>query len=54
MAISGQIVRKRNVVVKGLRIQSLGIQFAKMPPRLRGAFFALAESAQRSDSSPRR
>lgn len=54
MAISGQIVRKRNVVVKGLRIQSLGIQFAKMPPRLRGAFFALAESAQSSDSSPRR
>jgi len=44
VAISGQIVRKRNVVVKGLKIQSLGIQFAEMSPCLRGAFFAFAES----------
>jgi len=51
VAISGQIVRKRNVVVKGLKIQSLGIQFAKMPPRLRGAFFAFAESAKNADPS---
>jgi CRP-like cAMP-binding protein len=46
ISISGQIVRKRSVVVKGITIQSLGIQFAKMPPRLRGAFFAFAESAK--------
>lgn len=46
ISISGQIVRKRSMVVKGITIQSLGIQFAKMPPRLRGAFFAFAESAK--------
>ncbi len=46
ITISGQIVRKRSVVVKGITIQSLGIQFAKMPPCLRGAFFAFAESAK--------
>jgi hypothetical protein len=45
VAISGRIVRKRNVVVKGHKTESLGIQFAKMPPHLRGAFFAFAESA---------
>lgn len=45
IAISGQIVRKRSVMVKGIMIQSLGIQFTKMTPRLRGAFFAFAESA---------
>jgi hypothetical protein len=33
------------VVVKGHKTESLGIQFAKMPPHLRGAFFAFAESA---------
>jgi hypothetical protein len=52
VAISGQIVRKRNVVVNGYKIQSLGIQFAKMPPRLRGAFFAFAESAKNTDPFP--
>lgn len=52
VAISGQIVRKRHVVVNGHKIQSLGIQFAKMPPRLRGAFFAFAESAKNADPSP--
>lgn len=46
ISISGQIVRKRSVVVKGITIQSLGIQFARMPPRLRGAFFAFAESTK--------
>jgi CRP-like cAMP-binding protein len=46
ISISGQIVRKRSVVVKGIAMQSLGIQFAKMPPRLRGAFFAFADSAK--------
>lgn len=46
ISISGQIVRKRSMVIKGITIQSLGIQFAKMSPRLRGAFFAFAESAK--------
>jgi hypothetical protein len=46
ISIFGQIVRKRNVVVKGITLLSLGIQFAKMPPRLRGAFFAFAESTK--------
>jgi CRP-like cAMP-binding protein len=45
VTISGRIVRKRSVMVKGVAFQSLGIQFAKMSPRLRGAFFAFAESA---------
>jgi hypothetical protein len=49
IAISGQIVRKRDVVVKGFKLQSLGIQFDQMPPRLRGAFFAFAESAKDAD-----
>lgn len=44
VAISGKIVRKRSVMVKGVTFQSLGIQFAKMSPRLRGVFFAFAES----------
>jgi len=46
ISISGQIVRKRSLVIKGITIQSLGIQFATMSPRLRGAFFAFAESAK--------
>lgn len=54
VTIAGQIVRKRNVVVKGLKAQSLGIQFAEMPPRLRGAFFAFAESAMTAGPSPPR
>ncbi len=52
VAISGQIVRKRNAVVKGLRTQSLCIRFAKMSPRLRGAFFAFAESTKEVDLPP--
>lgn len=52
VTIAGQIVRKRNVVVNGLKAQSLGIQFAEMPPRLRGAFFAFAESAMTAGLSP--
>ena len=46
IAISGLIVRQRNVWVHGHKTQSLGIEFAKMPPRLRGAFFAFAENAK--------
>lgn len=52
VTISGEIVRKRTVVVKGLQILSLGIQFAKMPLRLRGAFFAFAESVKNADPPP--
>jgi hypothetical protein len=53
IAISGRIVRKRNVVFNGVKIQSLGIQFAEMPPRQRGLFFAFAESAKSGDWPPR-
>jgi len=53
VAISGQIVRKRNMLVLGHKTQSLGIQFAKMPPRLRGAFFAFAENAKAVERPPR-
>jgi hypothetical protein len=53
MAISGLIVRQRNVWVHGRRTQSLGIEFAKMPPRLRGAFFAFAENAKDAEPSYR-
>lgn len=54
VTIAGHIVRKRNVVVQGLKAQSLGIQFAEMPPRLRGAFFAFAESAMTAGRPPPR
>jgi hypothetical protein len=54
IAISGQIVRQRSLAVKGLKAQSLGIQFAEVPPRLRGAFFAFAESATKADPPPPR
>jgi hypothetical protein len=53
MAISGLIVHKRNVWVHGHRTQSLGIEFAKMPPRLRGAFFAFAENAKDAEPTSR-
>jgi len=46
VAIAGQIVRKSQVVVNGYRSPCFGIQFAEMPPRLRGAFFAFAEGAR--------
>jgi CRP-like cAMP-binding protein len=46
VAISGVIVRKRNVWVRGHKTQWLGIEFAKVPPRLRGTFFAFAENAK--------
>jgi CRP-like cAMP-binding protein len=46
VAISGRIVRNRQTVINGKKIQSIGIQFAEIPPRLRGAFFVFAESAK--------
>jgi hypothetical protein len=46
VAILGRIVRKSEVVVNGFRTPCFGIQFAEMPPRLRGAFFAFAEGAK--------
>jgi len=52
VAISGQIVRKRHIMINGHKIPSYGIQFAEMTPRLRGAFFAFAESARDKDVSP--
>jgi hypothetical protein len=51
LAVSGQIVRKRIVLVKGIKLPSLGIQFAQMSPRLRGAIFAFAESANNAGPS---
>jgi len=46
VTISGVIVRKRNVWGRGRKTQSLGIEFVKIPPRLREAFFAFAENAK--------
>jgi hypothetical protein len=33
-------------VINGNKTQAIGIQFAEIPPRLRGAFFVFAESAK--------
>jgi hypothetical protein len=52
VAISGQIVRKRHIVVGGHKVPSYGIQFSEMTPRLRGAFFAFAEGARDKDIPP--
>jgi len=52
VAISGQIVRKRHIMINGHKIPSYGIQFAEMTPRLRGAFFAFAESSRDKDIPP--
>jgi CRP-like cAMP-binding protein len=49
LTIAGQIVRKRPVMINGHKLQSLGIQFAEIPPRLRGMFFAFADSAKDAD-----
>jgi hypothetical protein len=46
LAIAGRIVRKRQIVFNGYRVTALGIRFAEMPPRLRGAFFAFAEGCR--------
>ncbi len=46
VAISGRIVRNRQTVINGCKLQSIGIQFAEIPPRLRGTFFIFAESAK--------
>lgn len=54
VAISGRIVRDRRTVINGHKIQSIGIQFAEIPPRLRGAFFAFAESAKDESLPPPR
>jgi hypothetical protein len=48
LSIAGRIVRKRQVVFNGYRVTALGIRFAEMPPRLRGAFFAFAEGSRDS------
>jgi hypothetical protein len=53
VAISGMIVRKRSVSVQGHKTHLLGIEFAKMTPRLRGAFFAFAENAKDVEPSSR-
>jgi hypothetical protein len=52
LSITGRIVRKRQVVFNGYRVTALGIRFAEMPPRLRGAFFAFAEGSRDSRDSP--
>lgn len=52
VAISGRIVRNRHTVINGHKIQSIGIQFAEIPPRLRGAFFIFAESAKDENLPP--
>ena len=52
VAISGRIVRNRHRVINGHKIQSIGIQFAEIPPRLRGAFFVFAESAKDESLPP--
>jgi hypothetical protein len=46
-------VRQRKVWSHGHKTQSLGIEFAQMPPRLRGAFFAFAENAKDAEPSSR-
>lgn len=46
LAIAGRIVRKRHVLFNGYRVTALGIRFAEMPPRLRGAFFAFVEGCR--------
>ena len=52
VAISGRIVRNRHRVINGHKIQSIGIQFAEIPPRLRGAFFVFAESGKDESLPP--
>lgn len=42
VAIGGQIIRSRKVIVDGSKTLALGIQFDEIPPRLRGAFFSIA------------
>jgi CRP-like cAMP-binding protein len=42
ITITGQVIRCRRAVVNGNRTLVLGIQFAEIPPRLRGAFFSIA------------
>jgi len=51
IGIAGQIVRSREIVVNGNRTLKLGIQFDDMPPRLRGLFLALVESAGRAGAT---
>jgi CRP-like cAMP-binding protein len=45
VAIAGRVVRSRSVTVNGSKKPAFGIRFAEVPLRLRGVFFALAESA---------
>jgi len=52
VAISGRIVRNRHTVINGHKIESIGIQFAEIPPRLRGAFFVFAQSATDENQPP--
>jgi len=52
VAISGRIVRNRHTMINGHKIQSIGIQFAEIPPRLRGAFFVFAENAKDESLPP--
>jgi CRP-like cAMP-binding protein len=52
LSIAGRIVRKRQVVFNGYRVTALGIRFAEMPPRLRGAFFAFAEGSRNFRDTP--
>jgi CRP-like cAMP-binding protein len=54
VAISGQIVRKRHIVINGHKTPCYGIQFSEMTPRLRGAFFAFAEGARDMNTPPSR
>ena len=42
VAIAGKIIRSRRVIVDGSKTLALGIQFAEIPPLLRGAFFSIA------------
>ena len=44
VAISGSIIHSRRMVVNGNKTVVLGIQFAEIPPRLRGVFLSVAGS----------
>lgn len=46
VTIAGKIIRCRKVIVDGNKTLALGIQFAGVPPRLRGAFFSIAGSSE--------
>lgn len=44
VAIAGRVIRSRRMIVNGNKTAVLSIQFAEIPPRLRGLFFCMAGS----------